>query len=88
MDKYSLIKELFEGEQDKENAVQMSKYMKDQFEFYGIPSPERKALYKDFLKEEKHSKAIDWSFLDRCYEDDHREFQYLVYDYLMSMKKI
>lgn len=87
MDKYSLIKELFEGEQDKENAVQMSKYMKDQFEFYGIPSPERKALYKDFLKEEKHSKAIDWSFLDRCYEDNHREFQYLVYDYLMSMKK-
>lgn len=87
MDKYSLIKELFESKYDEENAVQMSKYMKDKFIFYGIPSPERKALYKDFLKEEKGSKMIDWSFLDRCYEDEHREFQYLVSDYLISMKK-
>lgn len=56
------------------------------FDFYGIPAPERKKAYKDFLKSEKKSKEIDWNFLDECYEDNHREFQYLVYDYLFVMK--
>ncbi|WP_295075307.1 DNA alkylation repair protein [Ruminococcus sp.] len=87
MDKYTNIKELFVNSKNTETAASMSKYMKNKFIFYGIATPERKALYKDFLKTEKASKNIDWSFLDKCYEDDHREFQYLVYDYLFAMKK-
>lgn len=63
----------------------MAKYMRNQFVFYGLPTPKRKAVYKDFLKEEKKSGQIDWAFLDRCYEDEHREFQYLVCDYLTVM---
>ncbi|HIS08126.1 MAG TPA: DNA alkylation repair protein, partial [Candidatus Choladocola avistercoris] len=66
-------------------AAQMAKYMRNQFVFYGLPTPKRKAVYKDFLKEEKKSGQIDWAFLDRCYEDEHREFQYLVCDYLTVM---
>ena len=87
MEKYTRIKALFESAQNTTEAESMAKYMKGQFPFYGIPSPERKALYKDFLKEEKKGKAIDWGFLDKCYEDEHREFQYLVSDYLFSMRK-
>ena len=87
MDKFNAIKELFESKQNAENAEAMSKYMKNKFTFYGIPSPERKELYKDFIKSEKASKTVDWNFLDKCYSDDHREFQYLVYDYLLAMKK-
>ena len=86
MDKYLKIKQLFESEEDKENAIAMSKYMRYMFEFYGIPSPKRKELYKEFLKEEKKAKTIDWNFLDKCYENNHREFQYLVFDYLLSLK--
>ena len=82
MDKYFDIKKRFEEKEDKENAAQMAKYMRNQFVFYGLPTPKRKAVYKDFLKEEKKSGQIDWAFLDRCYEDEHREFQYLVCDYL------
>ena len=85
MDKYFDIKKRFEEKEDKENATQMAKYMRDQFVFYGLPTPKRKAVYKDFLKEEKKSGQIDWAFLDRCYEDEHREFQYLVCDYLTVM---
>ena len=85
MDKYFDIKKRFEEKEDKENAAQMAKYMRDQFVFYGLPTPKRKAVYKDFLKEEKKSGQIDWAFLDRCYEDEHREFQYLVCDYLTVM---
>lgn len=87
MDKYLEIKKVFEASQDKENAIAMSKYMKNMFEFYGIPTPKRKKVYKDFLNVEKKTKKIDWIFLNQCYEDDHREFQYLVSDYLLTMKQ-
>ncbi len=87
MNKFNLVKEMFENAQNPENAAAMSAYMKNKFDFYGIPSPERKELYKDFLKSEKTSKNVDWDFLDKCYKDDHREMQYLVYDYLLALKK-
>lgn len=85
MSKYETIKELFEEHADSVKAFEMKKYMRDLFEFYGIATPERKQLYKDFLKGEKKSKTIDWAFLDLCYTDEHREFQYLVCDYLLTL---
>ena len=87
MDKYLEIKKRFEILKDKEKAAVMSKYMRNQFAFYGIQSPQRKEAYKEFIKSEKKTKKIDWSFLDKCYDDEHREFQYLVYDYLLAMKQ-
>lgn len=86
MDKYTNIKHLFEQNRDEENAVKMSKYMRDLFDFYGLSTPKRKDVYNNFIKSEKKLKKIDWEFLDKCYEDNHREFQYLVYDYLIAMK--
>ena len=85
MDKYLEIKKLFEQNEDKENAIVMAKYMRNLFEFYGLATPKRKKLYKDFLKAEKKNKKVDWEFLDKCYLDSHREFQYLVSDYLITM---
>lgn len=87
MDKYLEIKKLFESKEDKENAIAMSKYMRNMFDFYGLSTPKRKEIYNDFIKSEKKSKKIDWTFLDKCYEDPHREFQYLVSDYLLAMKE-
>lgn len=87
MDKYFEIKSKFESVENKENAQAMSKYMRNMFDFYGLPTPKRKEVYNEFLKGEKKSKQVDWDFLDKCYEDEHREFQYLVYDYLIAMNK-
>ncbi len=87
MEKYLKIKQLFEKNRNQEKAIHESKYMRNQFSFYGLQTPERRALYKDFLKEEKKNKRIDWEFLDKCYEDEYREFQYLVMDYLIAMAK-
>jgi len=87
MEKYLEIKKIFESKEDKENAIAMSKYMRNMFDFYGLPTPKRKKVYNNFIKNEKKSKIIDWDFLDKCYEDNHREFQYLVYDYLLAMKQ-
>lgn len=87
MDKYETFKKLFDTHSNPERAISMSKYMKGQFSFYGIAAADRKNLYKDFLKTEKKQGTLDWAFLDQCYADDHREFQYLAYDYLLAMKK-
>ena len=85
MDKYLFIKGQFEQIEDKYKAESMEKYMRNQFRFYGVPSPIRKEVYKSFIKEEKMTKTIDWNFLDKCYEDEHRELHYLVLDYLIAL---
>lgn len=85
MDKYNKMRIIFEQYSNPKKATEMSKYMRSMFDFYGIQTPMRKSLYKSFLKEEKKSKQVDWAFLDQCFQDDHREFQYLVYDYLIAL---
>ena len=87
MNKFMELKKVFEENEDKENAIAMSNYMRNQFDFYGIPAPKRKELYKELIKNEKKTKIIDWDLLDFCYQDNHREFQYFVYDYLLAMKQ-
>lgn len=82
---YKILKKQMESHADPLKAKKMAAYMKNQFLFYGIPSPKRKALYKDFLKEEKTKKVVDWELLDQCFEDEHREFQYFASDYLVAL---
>lgn len=85
MDKYTRIRQRFEENADRENAVKMAKYMRDLFKFYGIPTPVRKKLCRDILREEKKTETVDWKFLDQCYADEHREFQYLAADCLIAL---
>lgn len=86
-EKYSHIKSLFEEKADADAAVSMSAYMKNRFLFYGIKAPVRKAVYQEFIREERKQKQIDREFLDLCLADEHREFQYLIYDYLLALKR-
>jgi len=87
MEKYFEIRKAFEENRNDKKAAAMSKYMKDKFKYYGIPTPLRKSIYRELLKREKASGKIDWELLDKCYEDEHREFQYFVIDYLSLMQK-
>lgn len=87
MDTYFNIKTQFEKNRDEENAVKMAAYMRNLFPFYGLATPKRKSVYKDFLKNEKKKKVVNWNLLDKCYEDEYREFQYFVMDYLVTMQK-
>lgn len=86
MDHYLTLKDQFEKNKDDKNAVKMASYMKNLFSFYGLPTPKRKAIYKDFLKSEKKKRVIDWDLLDQCYADEYRELQYFVMDYLIAMQ--
>lgn len=86
MDKYLEIRKKFEENENFEKAIEMSAYMRKQFLFYGIETKLRREIYKDVLKDAKKDKKIDWIFLSKCFNDSHREFQYLVSDYLAYMK--
>lgn len=59
----------------------MRAYMRDQFQFLGISSPERRELCRDFLKAAKKG-PVDWGFVFECWGRPEREYQYLAADYL------
>ena len=61
---------------DSKVATNMSKYMRDMFPFLGIPTPKRREISKPFLTLFKKEPAINWTFIDQCWEKE-REFQYL-----------
>lgn len=84
-EKFNEIKQIYEKNANSKCAPKMASYMKNNFIFYGIPTPTRRLISKEWLKKEKESQIIDWDFLDKCYEDDHREIQYLALDYLNTM---
>lgn len=83
-------KELFsnmEKHSDNDRAIKMSAYMRYQFEYLGIPTPERKNLCKEFFKGAKGETQIDWDFVNLCWEKPYREYQYIAVNYLGLMKK-
>ena len=65
----------------------MAAYMRGQFAYLGIPTPQRKKLSRDFLKT-VDKKAVDWGFVSECWAQDEREFQYLAVDYLLRLKAV
>ena len=71
---------------NEEQAQKMSKYMLNKFEYIGIKTPERREIFKNFFKEYKNEEKIDWEFVNKCWENEYREFQYVAADYLKDKK--
>ena len=85
MDFNKLYEEMIQHK-NEEQARQMSKYMLNKFEYIGIKTPERREIFKNFFKEYKNEEKIDWEFVNNCWENKYREFQYVAADYLKNMK--
>ena len=85
MDFNKLYEEMIQHK-NEEQARQMSKYMLNKFEYIGIKTPERRKIFKNFFKEYKNEEKIDWEFVNKCWENKYREFQYITADYLKNMK--
>lgn len=81
------IIEEFRQYKNEENAEKQAAYLRHQFEFIGLKTPERRLLAKDFLNEKKGDKQIDWELIFEFWNLPEREFQYLALDYLHQMKK-
>ena len=87
MDKYYIL-EVFYKNRNEELAVPMANYMKNNFAFLGIKSPERVELSKEFIKESKKTKVVELEFIDKCFGLPEREFQYLAITYMDAVKKL
>ena len=85
MDFNKLYEEMIQHK-NEEQAQRMSKYMLNKFEYIGIKTPERREIFKNFFKEYKNEEKIDWEFVNKCWENKYREFQYVAADYLKNMK--
>jgi 3-methyladenine DNA glycosylase AlkD len=82
------LKNLFEKNANPRNAAPMKKYMRDQFEYLGIKTPQLAALRKEFIKKNGLPSLKD---LDRVARDlwslPQREFQYLAVGLIGKMEK-
>ena len=85
MDFNKLYEEMIQHK-NEEQAQKMSKYMLNKFEYIGIKTPERREIFKNFFKEYKNEEKIDWEFVNKCWENKYREFQYVAADYLKNTK--
>ena len=70
---------------DAQKAEQMAAYMRQQFEFLGIQSVQRKALCKKLYQEARQG-VIDWEFVTQCWASPYREMQYVAIGYLSVLK--
>lgn len=81
------IIDCLEARADNVRALDMSKYMKNKFEFFGVGASVRNEIWKPYFKEAKKTKKIDWNFIEICFKHDKRECQYTAAYYLKYMKK-
>ncbi|MDR2720548.1 MAG: DNA alkylation repair protein [Nitrososphaerota archaeon] len=84
---YRDVFEKYYAAADSEQAVKMSKYMRDLFPFLGIPASKCKELSKDFFNIVRTQKEIDWVFVDVCWGKE-REFQYLALNYIVTLANL
>lgn len=79
---------LLEDNADPTQALSMSKYMRDQFQFYGIKSPLRRALVKKIKAVVKPKPSIEYQeFIQLLWDDPHRECQYIATDLMGTINK-
>lgn len=87
MELMDLLNVLRQHHHPKDAAV-MSQYMRQQFTFIGIKTPQRRQLAHPYFKQESHrmkhelDASINWSFVYACWQAPEREFQALAADYL------
>lgn len=82
------LSELFEAHANPVVAASMKKYMKGQFEYFGIKSPERKELKQTFLG--KHGLPSNDKLIEitkDCWGLPQREFQYAFMEILGRLAK-
>lgn len=76
---------------DKENAINQKVYMRNQFDFFGISSPIRKNIQKEFLKETYPQKIELEKIIVNLWYKPQREYQYfsqeLLYKFVKEFEK-
>ncbi len=78
----------YEANASPAKATQMKAYMKDQFEYLGLPSPLRKELTKTFYSGQGLPQAEQLeSIVSACWQMPYREYKYFAMELMVKMKK-
>jgi 3-methyladenine DNA glycosylase AlkD len=83
----TLLKTAFSSAADVNKALEMARYMKNHFAFFGIPKPQRSEMEKSFIS--VHSKNTYTELkqtLLALWEDPHREMQYTGLNLMIKSK--
>jgi len=82
------LSKAFEKHRNEEIAYFMKKYMKGQYEYFGIKSPERREIMRNFLQTYglPDDKELD-KIANESWEQPQREFQYVIMEILGKMAK-
>lgn len=84
---FAQVFRLLKENADPHKRVRMRAYMRNQFEFLGVPTPKRRALTKDSIRALKKHSTVDWEFVDQCWDSEYRELQYVAVDYLQAIRQ-
>jgi 3-methyladenine DNA glycosylase AlkD len=83
-----LLIKLFKENSNPDNAAHMARYMKNQFSFFGIKSPERRTLTQEWLKIITVKSLSDIrNIMNALWKLNKREFQYVACDLGKQYKK-
>ena len=78
----------YRGAADAERAAAQRAYMRDQFPYIGLATPERRRLSRAVVKGTARPTSADCAALAlRCWELPEREFRYFAIDYLIANVK-
>lgn len=82
-----LIK-IFEQNANPVLTINMSKYMRNMFPYFGIQTPVRREITKDLMNKISEDKNLDYSsFIKTLWNKPQREFQYFAVGYLSRISK-
>lgn len=77
----------FAAMSDAEKAAYMKAYMKNKFDFYGIPTPGRRKICKDYIKQHKIKDETELeAVVKELWMLAEREFQYFAIELLAANK--
>ncbi|MCF6170210.1 MAG: DNA alkylation repair protein [Bacteroidales bacterium] len=82
------LKQAFRENAHPGNALQMKKYMKGRYDFFGIKSPLRKEIYREhksnygLIPSAKEEEIVQW-----CWQQAEREYQYFAMEFLNKPAK-
>lgn len=78
------VSEAFVSLANPERAVAMRAYMRDQFDFLGIPTPVRRSATRDLIR--RYTVNLP-AAVDALWQREHREFQYVGCDLLRAHQR-
>ena len=87
-DVLKLINEELLAVANEEKAAGMTSYMKDNFKYLGVPSPERKIIVRFVWQENKEEILKNWrNLFSQLWTVEYREFQYVAMDLMEKIKR-